>query len=73
MAGLTGLQTQTLGLVRDGKVIERNCGTSAWRIWGASPQAIGKLGSLGLISKTKVDERSYRFDLTEAGLKALEG
>ncbi|WGM31459.1 hypothetical protein [Brevundimonas sp. NIBR11] len=45
---LTPLQSETLGLIRDGKVSQVNCGTAAWRTFGASPTVVGKLMSLGL-------------------------
>lgn len=71
MTRLTALQLETLALIRDGKVTNTNTGYGSWRILGASPNAVGRLRASGLAIEKKVDERTHRFDLTDAGLAAL--
>lgn len=66
---LTEAQAATLELVAAGKVSNINTGHGSWRIWGASPTVVGRLKAMGLTVETRVDERTFRFDLTEAGLK----
>ncbi|MEH0194596.1 hypothetical protein V7S57_02555 [Caulobacter sp. CCNWLY153] len=66
---LTPLQRQALALVAAGAVFENNTGYGSWRIMGASPTVVGRLGSMGLVTKARVDDRSYRFELTETGQK----
>lgn len=46
---MTPLQKQTLQAVAHGEVDNRNHGYSAWRIVGASPQAVGALIKRGLV------------------------
>ncbi|MCW5711290.1 hypothetical protein [Shinella sp.] len=69
MASLTKLQLETLALVRDGKVSQRNHGHGAWRIVGANPSVVGRLTSLGLVRWTKVIGGDA--ELTTAGCDAL--
>lgn len=71
MAKLTEKQRETLGAIRDGVVFEINTGYGSWRIFGASPTVVGRLGAMGMAIKSKYDERKYRFDLTDAGRAAI--
>ena len=60
---LTALQQETIDLIRSGKVTKINCGTGAWRIHGASPNAVGKLLQKKLITEKKIDDKTYLFEL----------
>ncbi len=51
---LTPKQREALQAVADGKVCSRNCGTAAFRIFGANPAVVGKLGSMKLVSWTSI-------------------
>jgi hypothetical protein len=66
---LTALQAETLEAVArlPSTVRQMNCGYGAWRIIGASPNAVGKLTSLGLI---RVGVNNW-YELTDAGRGAL--
>ena len=66
---LTALQIDTLALIRDGKVEQRNHGHGAWRIHGANPSVVGRLVSLGLARWTKWVGGAA--ELTEAGRSAI--
>jgi hypothetical protein len=66
---LTALQLETLMLIRDGKVSQKNYGHGAWRIVGANPSVVGRLTSLGLSRWTKIIGGNA--ELTEAGRDAL--
>lgn len=69
MTKLTALQLDTLALVRDGKVSQRNHGHGAWRIVGANPSVVGRLTSLGLVRWTRIIGGDA--ELTDAGRAAL--
>lgn len=67
---LTPKQRQALQAVADGEVESINCGTAAFRICGANPSVIGRLGTMGLIRWTAL--LGGRAELTEAGRQAVE-
>ena len=66
---LTPMQLEALQAVAQGLVIERNCGSAAFRISGANPSVVGRLRSLGLIRWTK--SIGGDAELTDAGWVAL--
>lgn len=66
---MTPLQIKTLQAVSRGEVENRNHGYSAWRIVGASPQAVGALIKRGLIRWS--NGWNGIAQLTEEGCKAL--
>lgn len=71
MAKLTPLQRETLDLIARGQVEQHNCGTGAWRTWGASPTVVGRLMSMGL-AKWPTQGMGGFAVLTEAGQAALK-
>lgn len=71
MGKLTELQLTTLRLIRDGKVLQINCGYGAWRILGASPTVVGRLLSMKLAEWHRVYPETFSADLTAAGRAAL--
>lgn len=71
MAKLTKAQLETLALIRDDKVTNENTGHGSWRTFGASPGVVGRLRSMGLATEAKLDDRNYRFELTDAGRAVL--
>lgn len=71
MAKLTPLQIATLGLIAEGKVHERNCGTGAWRIWGAGPSVVGRLRALKLAESGRPQDGIIPITLTAAGVEVL--
>ena len=66
---ITPKQIETLQLIRDGKVKQRNMSYGAWRTIGANPSVVGRLISLGFArwNKPMGDEA----ELTETGRAAL--
>ncbi|MGI8390246.1 hypothetical protein [Brucella anthropi] len=71
---LTEKQTETLGLIADGKVYQRKFGYGAWRIQGAHPTVVGKLISMKLAAwDAYKDNWDVLCSITEAGRQALKG
>ena len=68
---LTPLQIETLRLIRDGKVSQQNTGYASWRIFGASPAAVGRVVSLGLAEWGRFADRHRPITLTKAGRDAI--
>jgi hypothetical protein len=66
---LTPKQREALQAVADGAVRSRNCGSAAFRIFGANPTVIGALGVKGLIRWTTLIGGEAK--LTDAGREAL--
>lgn len=64
---LTPLALETLGLIRDGQVRQINCGTSAWRIFGANPSVVGRLVSRQLAVWGGYGGETITITLTPAG------
>jgi hypothetical protein len=68
LIALTQAQWATLALIRDGKVRQRRYGGAAWRIDGATPQAVGRLVALKLARWAKVTGDEQPCELTQAGI-----
>ena len=68
---LTDLQRTTLKLIAEGKVEQHNCGTSAWRTWGASPTVVGRLMAMGLAKWPGPSMGGFAV-LTDAGREAVK-
>ncbi|SKA20274.1 hypothetical protein [Consotaella salsifontis] len=66
---MTPKQIEALRAVEAGEVYQHNCGSAAWRIFGASPTVVGRLTSMGLVRWTKVI--GGKAELTDAGRAAL--
>lgn len=64
---LTLLAVETLGLIRDGKVYQLNCGTAAWRIQGANPSVVGRLVARKLAVWGAHGDKRISITLTPAG------
>lgn len=65
---MTPLQTETLRKIADGGVRRANCGTAAFRVRGASPQAVGALVAKGFARYTAMEGP---LEITPAGRDAL--
>lgn len=68
---LTALQRETLSLIEEGKVYQAEFGYAAWRIQGASPQAVGRLISLGLAKWGAFGAERIDCLLTDTGRSVL--
>ena len=71
MSKITPLRMDTLRVIRDGKVRMVNTGTAAYRIFGASPHAVGWAVAQGLAWWPKGPVGEQTCEITANGQAAL--
>jgi hypothetical protein len=67
----TPKQIEAMLAVQQGRVSQKNCGHSAWRIHGASPHVIGRLFALGWVNWPQGGFVEHNCELTDAGRTVL--